>query len=401
MADEHMKADELAEELESVEEAVEEDISELEEDAEELIDDVEEELDEYEDEESDDDEAEDDEPEEELIVSKKAKAEKKAEEVLDPKAAKKAEKKAAKKAEREERKAELKANKAANMAASQVKGRFQLPSKETIIPMIINSIISMVVGAVISRFLFAAGLGGNALSGRTTITEVELDQPVAVMTYKGVETEISARDVIISTSNLDNVRDSEGNYAIPSADEILSYARNEILNEAVKEAGITVTDEEVAEYAMQYLGTSDYDTIGATWGISAEEAERIIVESCGVYKLHESVVDPLSATMPEAPVYPEEGQEEAMTAEYAEYIITCAGDEWDSEAGAWKDPSSPYASVLPSFNGSTASYSDAETAYFMAYQLYSQAYTTQASQWTTYVNGLMAQGSLDIYSLVS
>ena len=55
-------------------------------------------------------------------------------------------------------------------------------------------------------------------------------------------------------------------------------------------------------------------------------------------KLYDKIVGTSSATMPEAPAQPEDGNEDTASKDYADYIIKLAGDEWDAEKGTWLPP---------------------------------------------------------------
>lgn len=280
----------------------------------------------------------------------------------------------------------------------------QIPtSKNDIIKMIVSAVIGAVVGAVIGHFVGPLISGMNPMSGRTTINETELESPVATYTYNGQRIQISAREVLENTASLDTLVNEDGTFPIPSADDVLSYARNAILNKAVEDEGITVTDEEVTEYAMQYLQTDDFEVIASNWGITVEDAESIVRESCAVYKLHDQIVGEVEVAMPEAPATCEEGKEEEPNADYGAYVVSLLGDEWDAENNTWARTDGPYYESMSTmeFSADSATYVQAETAYFVAYTQYTQAYANSQQLWTDYVNGLLGNASIEIYSLVS
>ena len=211
------------------------------------------------------------------------------------------------------------------------------------------------------------------------------------------------REVLENTASLDTLVNEDGTFPIPSADDVLSYARNAILNKAVEDEGITVTDEEVTEYAMQYLQTDDFEVIASNWGITVEDAESIVRESCAVYKLHDQIVGEVEVVMPEAPATCEEGKEEEPNADYGAYVVSLLGDEWDAENNTWARTDGPYYESMSTmeFSADSATYVQAETAYFVAYTQYTQAYANSQQLWTDYVNGLLGNASIEIYSLVS
>ena len=84
---------------------------------------------------------------------------------------------------------------------------------------------------------------------------------VGTYRYKGEVYEVTARDAILGSGSLSTARRSDGSYETPSTDEIVSYARNNILAQLVKDNGIEVSADEVAQYAMNLVGTSDADAV--------------------------------------------------------------------------------------------------------------------------------------------
>ena len=112
---------------------------------------------------------------------------------------------------------------------------------------------------------------------------------------------------------------------------------------------------------------------------------------------------PLIPPGTEAPAEPSADAPDAATADYANYIITLAGDEWDATNNTWVSPDGMYAMSLEgmNFDGATADYTAALTAYYAAYQQYSQVEADIAAQWTNYVNGLLANSSFEAYTLAA
>ena len=102
-----------------------------------------------------------------------------------------------------------------------------------------------------------------------------------------------------------------------------------------------------------------------------------------------------------APTAPADGAEDTPTADYAQYIIGLAGDEWDSSKGTWKDEDSTYAKAFAddAFTADSATYKQAMTAYYTAYQQYSSQASSASSKWTEYANGLYAKANISIYGL--
>ena len=92
----------------------------------------------------------------------------------------------------------------------------------------VGAVILFVLGIVIGRFLLGGGATGS-LNGRTTLSEGELNTPIASYTYNGQTKEVTAREVIENTSGLDAAKQSDGTYAVPAADKIIGYVRNALV----------------------------------------------------------------------------------------------------------------------------------------------------------------------------
>jgi len=50
---------------------------------------------------------------------------------------------------------------------------------------------------------------------------------------------------------------------VPTADNTISFARNQIVLQAAKDQGFSVSDDDVSQYATDTLGTDDYSTIAS------------------------------------------------------------------------------------------------------------------------------------------
>ena len=261
-------------------------------------------------------------------------------------------------------------------------------------------VIVAVVCAVAGYFVGNGGFDGKG-TGSATLSEGQLDSTVASYTYNGKKTDITARAAIESQYSLDTVKDSDGNYAAPSADTILSYVRNQILLDAAEDKGITVSDKEMKKYAEDSIGTSSYKTMAKQYGVSKAQAKQIVRQSATLQKLYKKVAGSSSATMPTAPTEPSDGNEDTASKEYADYIIKLAGDEWDSSKGTWKSSKGTYAKAFKDdeFTADSATYKQAMTAYYTAYQQYSSEASSSSSKWTSYANELYAKANISIYGL--
>lgn len=261
------------------------------------------------------------------------------------------------------------------------------------------AVVALVVGVLVGHFLL--GGGGISLSGKTTLTGDQLDSTIATYTYNGKTVNVTARDVISQSKSVDSAANSDGTYDVPVADDVVSYARNAIVLQAAKDQGLTASDDDVSDYANQMFGTADFSTIASNYGIDEDTAKQTIADSCVMSKLRDSVV---TATMPEQPTKPTEpaeGAEDAPTADYASYIISLAGDEWDSANNTWARTDGDYYNALSSYeiSNDSATYAAAQAAYYVAYSNYSSAYSDYSSQWSTYVNSLLSNATIQLGSL--
>lgn len=282
------------------------------------------------------------------------------------------------------------------------------------------AVATLVIGVLIGHFAIGGGAAGAAL-GKTSLTESELDTALGTYTYNGSSTVITAREVIEANSSLSSAADAEGNYTVPAADSVLSYARNKIIASAAQNEGVTVSDEDLAAYAEKTLGSSDYASIASQYGMEEQQVKDLLMQNAQMNGLRDKVVTTDAGEAPEAPEAPEakttddEGNElddEAKQAaqdeankksekKYADYILSLAGDEWDAEAGKWKAEDGPYATALADYEVTKdgASYEAAQAAYYVAYQDYSTKQSEISTQWTDYVNGLLGSATITINSL--
>ena len=272
---------------------------------------------------------------------------------------------------------------------------------------------ALVLGLLLGRFVLGGGAASanKSLAGKIAVTEAELDNTFATFTFNGKVEEITIRDAILQSNPLEAVMNEEGNYMLPSAENALAVARNRIIESEAQRRGITVTDEDLATYAEQMLGSSDYSAIAASYGMEEESVKALLRSSALTSLLHDDVVGTTTGVMPAAPDYPmpnpeDEVTEEAMktpTKGYADYIIGLADDEWDVDAGTWASPDGTYATALAGYEVTPegATYEAAQTAYYVAYQLYAQSASSGTEQWNAFVNGLLSKSNINISTLVS
>ena len=261
------------------------------------------------------------------------------------------------------------------------------------------AVIAAVIAAIVGYILGSGGLGAKG-TGSATLTEDQLDTTVATWSYKGATHQLSAREAIESQYSLDTVKGTDGSYPAPSAKSILTYVQNQILIADAESRGITVSDDEAAASVEKTLQTSDWSEIAERYGVSEDQAKVIVKQQTMVQKLYSEIV-PDAPTMPTAPTEPADGNQSAASEEYADYIINLAGDEWDADKGTWKSTDGTIASALKDeqFTADSATYAQAVTAYYAAYQAAASESSKAQSTLTDYINGLFAQANVQIYGV--
>lgn len=261
-------------------------------------------------------------------------------------------------------------------------------------------IIVAVVAAVIGYVIGSGGFGGTG-TGTATVGEDQLDTVIASYTYNGASHDITVRSAIESEYSLESAQNSDGTYSVPSAETIISTVRNNILVSEAESRGIEVSDDEMDQFAESMLGSSDYATLATQYGVTEDQAKEIVRERALIQKLYSQVVPEAStSTAPTEPTAPENGDTSTSSAEYAQYIIDLAGDEWDSENNTWASTDGSYYVALgDAFTGDTATYEQAVTAYYVAYQEYSNQMSGYTTTWTDFANGLFANANIRLYGV--
>ena len=267
---------------------------------------------------------------------------------------------------------------------------------------VIAGLVCLVIGVLVGKFVLGAANTANPLN-KVTLTANELDTVVGAYTYGGERHEITAREVIEDVSTLEAAANEDGSYAVPTADDVLGYARNKIVLGEAEARGITVTDEDISAYAMEILGTDDFATIASTYGLTEDVARRMIGESAIMKALRDEIMAGSAEAVPpaEPPAAPEDGNNDATSKEYADYVIALLGDEWDAANNTWARTDGQYYATLQTYpiSNDSASYEAAEQAYYIAYNAYSTASTGAAQAWTDFVNGLLGSASIEISTL--
>lgn len=272
----------------------------------------------------------------------------------------------------------------------------------TVLLMLVAVAIGIAIGVFVYPLIPFPGTRA-ALPGRTTVSEAELDTPLGTYTYQGNTTVVTVREAIEETMSLDAARNDDGTYTIPSADAVLSIARNHFLLVEADSRGIVASDEDALAYARDTWQTDDFSAVAASYNMSEEQVKELMRRAATIKKLRDEVVTTKSIPEPTAPAAPEAGQEDVMLPEYAQYIMSLVGDEWDANANSWAREDGPFHEQLKNFTISNdeATYSAAQAAYYVARTQYAAVEQQVAKEWTTYVNQILSEVTAELGTLVA
>ena len=259
----------------------------------------------------------------------------------------------------------------------------------------------LIVGVLAGHFLLG-GTSGVSLNGRTALSAGELDSTIATYTFDGKTTNVSAREVLEEVQGSTTIpANDDGTYNVPSASDVLSYVQNKILLADAEARGLSVSDEEISEYASSSLGTDDLASIAEQAGMDEQAVKDVLRENLLASKLQQAVT---TVTLPEQPTAPEEpadGEEDKATEEYASYVIALLGDEWDSEANDWARTDGTYYATLSGYeiSNDAATYAAASAAYSVASTAYQDATTQVKEEWSAYTDSLLSRATVQLGSL--
>ena len=253
----------------------------------------------------------------------------------------------------------------------------------------VGAVVLFALGLVIGRFLLGGTGATGSLNGRTTLSEGELNTPVASYTYNGQTKEVSAREVIENTSGLDAAKQSDGTYTVPPADKIIGYVRNALVVAEAQSKGITASDDDINKYMQTNFKTTDVSQVASAY--------KLVI----MKKYRDSVLSTPLPDAPQAPTAPEDGNSETTSQEYAQYIIGLAGDEWDAKNNTWASQDGDYYKQLSSYkiSNDSASYAAAQTAYQVAMSKYSTVANKASQEWSQKINEILGKASIAVYSL--
>lgn len=265
----------------------------------------------------------------------------------------------------------------------------------------VGAVVLFALGIVIGRFLLGGGGATGSLNGRTTLSEGELNTPIASYTYNGQTKEVTAREVIENTSGLDAAKQSDGTYAVPAADKIIGYVRNALVVAEAQSQGISVSDQEVSDYMQTNFKTTDVSQVASAYKLSEDVAKKLINDAVIMKKYRDKVLSTKLPDAPQAPTAPEDGNSETTSQEYAQYIISLAGSEWDANNNTWASQDGDYYKQLSAYSISkdSASYAAAQTAYQVAMSKYSAVASKASQEWSQKINEILGKASIAVYSL--
>ncbi len=262
-------------------------------------------------------------------------------------------------------------------------------------------IVAFCVGVFGGKFVldnvFGLFVPMGTVTGKTALTEAQLDSVVATFTGDGETVSVTAREVLEHTSGLENAKDGS-TYGFPTANDVLEYVQNTVMNNEVAKQGITVSDDEAKQYAEDTFESSDYDALATQYGMSVDDVKQVIKDAAGVRKLYEQVTGQSASDTVVAPEEPSDGNKDQATEGYGQYVTHLLGDEWNTEKETWASTDGKYYSELKdeTFSSTSATYNQAKKAYDVATKDASTDTKDASETWSKYVNELMAKVSVVI-----
>lgn len=268
-------------------------------------------------------------------------------------------------------------------------------------------LLALVLGCVGGILLYPRlpfGQPAMLVSGQVTVGDQDLDRTLGTYEQHGRTVSVSVREAIESTMSLDAARNSDGTYTLPSVDTVLALARNRLLVQEAESRGLVATDEDALAYARDMLGTDDTVMIAANYGMEVPQAQEQLRQAATLRKLRDAMVTtaplPVPAPLPAAPA-PE--VEHEPTAEYAQYVLSLAGTEWNAAENTWAAEGGPYQERLRDYtiSNDAATYAAAQAAYEVANQQYALNQQQLSAEWTAFVNSVLSDVHVELGSLVA
>ena len=258
------------------------------------------------------------------------------------------------------------------------------------------SAVALIVGLSIGKFALGTNLGNMTATNSTAVSPQQSGEIVANYTYGGKTYNITLDDMFSYNDSAANAND-DGSYAMPTTEEIISYARKQIIADTAAKKNISVSEQDKLDYIKNQFGAETMEDLAVSMGRTTEQTDQLVTEALIQTKLYEEV----AGTMPDLPAfpdYPENEDEEAKVEAYATYITEIAGEEFAD--GKWADENGEFAKALPDFDGKTASYRDATAAYQVLYNRANTQMNELNQKWLDFENETLKDCAITIGTLI-
>lgn len=258
------------------------------------------------------------------------------------------------------------------------------------------SAVALIVGLSIGKFALGTNLGNMTATNSTAVSPQQSGEIVANYTYGGKTYNITLDDMFSYNDSAANAND-DGSYAMPTTEEIISYARKQIIADTAAKKNISVSEQDKLDYIKNQFGAETMEDLAVSMGRTTEQTDQLVTETLIQTKLYEEV----AGTMPDLPAfpdYPENEDEEAKVEAYATYITEIAGEEFAD--GKWADEDGEFAKALPDFDGKTASYRDATAAYQVLYNRANTQMNELNQKWLDFENETLKDCAITIGTLI-
>lgn len=258
------------------------------------------------------------------------------------------------------------------------------------------SAVALIVGLSIGKFALGTNLGNMTATNSTAVSPQQSGEIVANYTYGGKTYNITLDDMFSYNDSAANAND-DGSYAMPTTEEIISYARKQIIADTAAKKNISVSEQDKLDYIKNQFGAETMEDLAVSMGRTTEQTDQLVTEALIQTKLYEEV----AGTMPDLPAfpdYPENEDEEAKVEAYATYITEIAGEEFAD--GKWADENGEFAKALPDFDGKTASYRDATAAYQVLYNRANTKMNELNQKWLDFENETLKDCAITIGTLI-
>lgn len=265
------------------------------------------------------------------------------------------------------------------------------------------TVIGLLVGGLLTYFL-APQLGAGAksnLNGKATITKDELDTRVGSFVYEGKTYTVTAREAMMTTGAIEQFKSPDGKYYLPSAESIVGFARNKVLELVAKSEGLSATDSDVKDFLMRQSKTDDIKQLAARLHLKEDQVKTLAEDGVLMEKLRDKVIGKDAIPQPVAPPQaPKDTKDNSKkTEDYYAYITKILGKEWDSAKATWASKDGPLYKALGSqlkLDGKTASYEDANEVY-RAYSVeLQQKASTLQQKWIQFVSKYLSQARISV-----